>query len=104
MPDMPQPPQGFRLNIELPEDKSEGTYANLAIIAFSPSEFIIDFVRAVPRSPKAKVQSRIIMTPHNAKLLLKAMEDNIKKFEEKHGEIKIMGQGDKPIGFASAGE
>ncbi|MBN2542393.1 DUF3467 domain-containing protein [bacterium] len=96
--------QGIRLNVELPDDKSEGTYANLVIIAFSPSEFILDFVRAVPRTPKAKVQSRIIMTPHNAKLLLRALDDNVKKFEEKNGEIKVMGEGGKPIGFASASE
>ncbi|MBN1755479.1 DUF3467 domain-containing protein [bacterium] len=102
MADNPQNPQEFRLNIELPDDKSEGIYANLAIIAFSPSEFIVDFVRAVPRSPKAKVQSRIIMTPHNVKLLQRALEENINKFESKYGEIKIMGKGEKSIGFASA--
>ncbi|MEZ5044842.1 MAG: DUF3467 domain-containing protein [Saprospiraceae bacterium] len=75
------------LNIELPEDIAEGTYSNLAIIGHSNSEFIIDFIRIVPNVPKAKVKSRIILTPQHAKRLLGALADNIKKYEKQFGKI-----------------
>lgn len=77
-----------QMNIELPEEIAEGTYSNLAIIAHSNSEFIIDFVRLVPNVPKAKVKSRIILTPQHAKRLTKALIENIKKFEAQHGKIE----------------
>lgn len=70
------------IQVELTEDVAQGTYANLAIIAHSSSEFIIDFIRIVPGVPKAKVKSRVILTPDNAKRLLYALQDNIKKFEQ----------------------
>ncbi|MDH6311538.1 hypothetical protein M2137_000288 [Parabacteroides sp. PFB2-10] len=70
------------IQVELSEEVAQGTYANLAIISHSSSEFILDFVRIVPGVPKAKVKSRIILTPDNAKRLLHALEDNISKFEK----------------------
>lgn len=70
------------IQVELSEDMAQGTYANLAIISHSSSEFILDFIRIVPGAPKAKVKSRIILTPDNAKRLFHALEDNISKFEE----------------------
>jgi hypothetical protein len=73
---------GNEIQVELTEETAQGTYANLAIIAHSSSEFIIDFIRVVPGIPKAKVKSRIILTPDNAKRLLYALQDNIRKFEE----------------------
>ncbi len=76
-----------QLNIELPEDVAEGIYSNLAIIAHSSSEFVVDFVRLLPNVPKAKVKSRIILTPHHAKRLYKALADNIQKFEAQYGSI-----------------
>jgi hypothetical protein len=76
------------MNIELPADIAEGVYSNLAIITHSPNEFIIDFVSIMPGIPKARVRSRIILTPQNAKRLLKALENNIKTFEKTHGAIK----------------
>ncbi len=76
-----------QLNIELPEEVAEGTYSNLAIISHSQSEFIVDFIRLVPNVPKAKVKSRIILTPKHAKRLLMALNDNVKKFEKQHGPI-----------------
>ena len=81
-------PKGNQLNIELPEDIAEGTYSNLAIISHSQTEFVLDFIRLLPNVPKAKVKSRVIMTPHHAKRLIRALADNIKKYEAQHGPIK----------------
>lgn len=97
-----QPKKKNQLNIELPEDVAEGTYSNLAVIAHSNSEFIIDFLRLVPNVPKAKVKSRIILTPQHAKRLLKALIDNVNKFEKQFGPIKETepnSGGLPPIGF-----
>ncbi len=77
-----------QINIELPEDIAEGQYANLAIITHSNQEFVIDFVKVMPGVPKAKVKSRIVLTPQHAKRLLTALADNISKFESVHGTIK----------------
>ena len=76
-----------QVNIDLPEDVAEGTYANLAIISHSHAEFIVDFIRLVPNVPKAKVKSRIILTPEHAKRLMKALNENISKYEKQHGKI-----------------
>ena len=70
-----------QLNIELSEEIAEGIYSNLAIITHSNSEFVLDFIRVMPGVPKAKVRSRIILTPEHAKRLLTALEDNLEKFE-----------------------
>ncbi|MEO6151496.1 MAG: DUF3467 domain-containing protein [Mucilaginibacter sp.] len=78
-----------QLNIELTEEIAEGVYSNLAIITHSNSEFVVDFIRVMPGIPKAKVKSRIILTPEHAKRLLSALEDNIEKFEAVNGRIKI---------------
>ena len=75
------------LNIELSEEIAEGSYSNLAIINHSPSEFVVDFIQMMPGIPKAKVKSRVILTPQHAKRLMKALVDNISKFETQHGEI-----------------
>lgn len=81
-----------QITIDLSEEMAEGTYANLAIIAHSHAEFVIDFVRTMPNVPKAKVKSRIILTPSHAKRLLSALNDNIKKYEAQYGKIE-MGKG-----------
>ena len=78
-----------QLKIDLPEELAEGVYSNLAIIAHSNSEFVIDFVRIIPNAPQAKVKSRVILTPEHAKRLLGALADNIKKFEKQHGAIDV---------------
>lgn len=77
-----------QLNIELSEEIAEGIYSNLAIITHSNSEFVIDFIKMMPGVPKAKVKSRIVLTPQHAKRLLKALKDNLSKFESAHGQIK----------------
>ncbi len=81
-----------QINIELPEEVAEGIYSNLAIISHSNAEFVIDFIRLVPNVPKAKVKSRIILTPQHAKRLLRALADNVKKFEAQHGAIEEIEQ------------
>ncbi len=78
-----------QLQIELSEEMAEGIYSNLAIITHSNSEFVIDFIRVMPGVPKAKVKSRIVLTPDHAKRLLMALNDNINKFEDMNGNISI---------------
>ena len=94
-------PAQMRLNVELPADL-EAIYSNFALITHSPSEIVIDFARMLPNVPKAKVYARILMTPMNAKLLHKALAENLGKFEEQYGEIKTPVHGfheERPIGF-----
>ena len=79
--------QNGQLQIELPEAVAQGTYANLAILTHSTSEFILDFVSVMPGMPKANVQSRVIMTPEHAKRLMYALQDNIVKYEQNFGKI-----------------
>ena len=89
-----------QINIELSEEIAEGVYANLAMIAHSNSEFVIDFIRLVPGVPKAKVKSRIVVTPEHAKRFLYALKDNIEKYEEIFGAIKKTDETPKfPINF-----
>ncbi len=82
-------PQGNQIDIELSEDIADGIYSNLAIISHSNAEFIIDFVRMMPGVPKAKVKSRIILSPAHAKRLLMALRENIQKFENHFGEVEL---------------
>ncbi len=88
MADNKNQPQQNQINIELTEEIAEGIYSNLAIITHSNQEFIVDFVKVMPGVPKAKVKSRIVLTPQHAKRFMKAMIENVKKFESMHGEIK----------------
>ena len=88
-----------QINIELDDKVAEGTYANLAIINHSVSEFIVDFISVMPGQPKAKVKSRIILTPQHAKRLVKALAENVKRFEKSHGEIKDYEQPPIPMNF-----
>ncbi len=92
------------INIELSEEIADGIYANLAIIAHSHSEFVLDFVRILPNLPKAKVKARIILTPEHAKRLMQALSENIQKFEAQHGKINPSNNNNVPpfpIGFNS---
>jgi uncharacterized protein (DUF1778 family) len=98
-----QPQEGQQVNIELSEEIAQGIYSNLAIITHSSSEFVVDFVRIVPGINKAKVKSRIILTPEHAKRLMNALNDNIKKFESMNGPIDASkasgGEGKIPFNF-----
>lgn len=89
------------LNIELSEEMSDGEYANLAIITHSFAEFVLDFVNVMPNVPKAKVKSRVIMTPVHAKRLMRAMVENVKRFEAQHGPIKDQEQVNMPFNFGT---
>ena len=87
------------LNIEISPEQSEGIYANGVGIHHTPSEFILDFLRVLPGAQKAKVFTRIIMTPQNVLLLRRALDENLQKYEERFGKIKIFGKEEKEIGF-----
>ncbi|SMG45707.1 Protein of unknown function [Marivirga sericea] len=94
--------QQNQINIELPDDVAEGVYANLAMVAHSNSEFVIDFIRLMPGVPKAKVKSRVVVTPEHAKRLLNALKDNISKYESNFGPIKQSEESPKfPMNFGS---
>ena len=97
-------PQPGQINIELDEKVAEGIYSNLAIINHSPSEFVLDFVTIMPGVPKSKVKSRIILTPQHAKRLLKAIGENIQRFEQAHGEIKDSEHPQIPLNFGPTGQ
>lgn len=88
-----------QLNIELSEDMAEGTYSNLAVITHSNAEFIVDFINVMPGIPKARVKSRIVLTPQHAKRLMKALVDNIKKFEATNGTIQDQEPVNIPLNF-----
>lgn len=92
--------QPNQLNIEISEEMAEGTYSNLAIITHSHAEFVLDFVNVMPGAPKSKVKSRIILTPFHAKRLMKAIVENIQKFEDANGTIQdIEGSVEIPFNF-----
>ncbi len=91
--------QQGQLNIEISEEVSEGSYANLAIITHSHAEFVIDFVNVMPGTPKSKVKSRIILTPTHAKRFMKAMIENVKKFESVNGPIQDIETVEFPMNF-----
>ncbi|MCM4169716.1 hypothetical protein KCTC52924_02320 [Arenibacter antarcticus] len=93
-----------QINIELDEKIAEGIYSNLAIINHSVSEFVVDFISMMPGAPKAKVKSRIVLTPQHAKKFLKALSDNVSRFEKSHGTIKDYDQPPIPINFGPTGE
>ncbi|WP_034059990.1 DUF3467 domain-containing protein [Lacinutrix jangbogonensis] len=93
-----------QINIELDEKVAEGIYSNLAIINHSVSEFVVDFVSIMPGTPKSKVKSRIILTPQHAKRLLKALGENVQRFEKAHGEIKDYEQAPIPLNFGPTGQ
>ena len=95
-------PKQQQLQVELSPEQSEGIYANGVGIHHTPSEFIMDFLRVLPGAQKAKVFARIIMTPQNILLLRNALDDNVKKYEDRFGKIKIFGKEEKEIGFKKA--
>ena len=96
--------QGQQINIELDEATADGIYSNLAIINHSNTEFVLDFVNIMPGVPKAKVKSRIILTPQHAKRLVKAIAENIQRFESVNGKIIESDQPSIPLNFGTTGQ
>jgi hypothetical protein len=98
---MPDKQQQKKINIELRPEEAEGIYANFAVITHSGAEFVIDFIRVLPGAQKSRVHARIVMAPQNVKAFVRALEENVKKFEAQHGEIKAARKDDgtKQIGF-----
>jgi len=93
------PPQ---INMEIGEREAEGIYSNFVVISHSLSEFVLDFARVLPGTPKSKVFARLVMTPPNVRALLSALEANVKKYEEQFGKIRTLNEGQsKEIGFTS---
>jgi hypothetical protein len=100
MNDKKPAPQPSNLQIELGEVEGQGIYSNLALITHSAAELVIDFARVLPGLKKAKVYSRILLTPYHAKALHRALGDNLAKYEKQHGPIKTPGNDEsKSIGF-----
>lgn len=97
MTDPAKPP--FGLNIEITEEIAEGSYANLAIVTHSDAEFVIDFVNVMPNTPKSKVKARIIFTPQHAKRFMKALAENLQRYEESNGEIRDLEESPVPMMF-----
>src|ERR1700733_14473458 len=95
----PKAPEPVNINIELPDEIAEGIYSNLAIITHSNSEFIVDFIRIMPGVPKAKVKARVVLTPQHAKRLLRALKDNLTKFEQLHGPVQDTEINSIPMNF-----
>ena len=92
------------IDIEINDQTAEGIYSNLAVINHSPSEFIVDFIQMMPGVPKARVKSRIILTPQHAKRLANALAENVNRFESQFGEIKDHHQPTMPLNFGPPGE
>jgi hypothetical protein len=96
-------PEGSMLNVEISDEVAEGIYSNLAIISHTPAEFIVDFIQVFPGVPKARVRSRIILSPSHFKRLVIAMQDNLQKYESRLGEIVIQDDGYPPVVFGGPG-
>jgi hypothetical protein len=94
-----QPGAQNQINIEITEEIAEGQYANLAIITHSHAEFVIDFVNVMPGTPKSKVKSRIIFTPQHAKRFMKALIENVNRYEAANGTIKDLEEIQIPMTF-----
>ncbi|MBP6313232.1 MAG: DUF3467 domain-containing protein [Flavobacteriales bacterium] len=99
MADEKDQPRQNQLNIEISEEIADGIYSNLAIITHSNSEFVLDFVRVMPGVPKAKVKCRVLLTPQHAKRLMRALADNVQKFEGVHGPIRESEATEIPMSF-----
>ena len=98
-----RPAQAPQLNMEIGEKEAEGIYSNFVVISHSLSEFVLDFARVLPGTPKSKVFARVVMTPPNVRALLHALETNVKKYEDQFGKIRTLDENQaKEIGFTSS--
>ena len=88
-----------QINIELSEEMAQGVYSNLVAINHSPTEFVLDFIQMMPGVPKAKVQSRVILTPEHAKRLLQALGENVSRYEQNFGHVQTHEPPQVPLNF-----
>ncbi len=105
--DQPIPAPAQQIQVQIDEKTGQGIYANLALISHSGAEFVIDFTRMLPGMPKAVVQARIILTPQHCKSLLRALEENLKRYETSFGEIKVAEgkhEQNRNVGFQTGAE
>ena len=93
----PEGPKGPRIQLQMDEQTSLGRYSNLVLINHTENEFLLDFAFLQPGNPKAKVVARIISSPRHTKRLLRALQKNLERFEERFGEIEVAEGGDEPI-------
>jgi hypothetical protein len=84
--------QEMKLEIQLDEDVAQGVYANLAVVNHNESEFVVDFIFVQPQAPRAKVRSRVVLSPQHAKRFVSAMMENINRYEQNFGEIQSVQQ------------
>lgn len=92
---MSNPGAPTQVQVEVDETTAQGIYSNMAIVAHTETEFVFDFVFIQPQAPKAKVRARIVTSPSHAKRFLAALSDNLRRYEEKSGTIKITGEAGK---------
>lgn len=92
-----------KMEIELGKDEATGTYSNLVMITHSPSEFVFDFIAVMPGLTKARVMKRMILTPEHAKRFSKALNENVRRYEEQHGEIPLRDRPDNHQPFQYRG-
>jgi hypothetical protein len=90
MSDTPKPPgpEAPQLQIDLDEVTAQGAYSNLVLINHNDNEFVLDFAYLQPGAPRARVRSRVISSPRHTKRLLRALEYNVRKYEERFGKIE----------------
>lgn len=84
----PKKPKKRKVKLEMPKDPS-GTYANTVMVSHNKTEMFLDFIQMLPHDPRARVQERVVMTPTHAKMFLRALKDNIDRYESNFGEIEI---------------
>lgn len=88
------PPSGMKIGVEVPQDL-DAVYSNFVIISHSPSEIVMDFAVLLPNSPRARVRARVLTTPLHAKLLLRALQEHIGRYEAQYGEVRLPPEGDE---------
>ena len=80
-----------QIQIQLDEETAQGIYANLALVNHTETEFTLDFMYLQPQHPKAKVRARIISSPKHTKRLLNALQENMRRYEDRFGSVDISG-------------
>jgi hypothetical protein len=89
MSDTPKPPPEAQLQVDLDDATANGVYANLAILNHTSDEFVLDFVYLQPQQPRARVRARVITSPRHVKRLLRVMQENLARYEDRYGIIEL---------------